>query len=84
MANSTSKYNRGTALERVRDCGWNYREIPGGFELRLGGGAPAGPLRIALANLSPAAVEGATLAREGFFAVLSDCSPVIRVSVSEP
>lgn len=32
MANSTSEYNRGTALERVRDCGWNYREIPGGFE----------------------------------------------------
>ena len=59
-------------------------EIPGGFELRLGGGAAGGSLRIALANLAPAKVEGATCSRDGFFAVLSDCAPVIRVSVSEP
>jgi alpha-D-xyloside xylohydrolase len=53
-------------------------EIPGGFELRLGGAAPRS-LRIALANLSPAKVEGASLSREGFFAVLSGCEPVVRV-----
>ena len=59
-------------------------EIPGGFELRLGGGSGgAAPrsLDIALANLSPASVEGATLSRDGFFAVLSDCAPVVRVFV---
>ena len=54
-------------------------EIPGGFEFRFSGKEPAGGLRIALANLEPAAVEGATLSREGFFAVLSDCAPVVRV-----
>ena len=49
----------------------------GGLELRLGGSAAA--RRIALANLAPAAVEGAILSREGFLAVLSDCAPVVRV-----
>lgn len=50
--------------------------IPGGFEFR-----PTCPatLRIALANLSPTSVEGATLSRDGFFAVLSGCAPVVRV-----
>ena len=42
-------------------------------------GAAPRSLRIAIANLEPAAVEGATLSREGFFAVLSDCAPVVRV-----
>ena len=51
--------------------------VEGGLELRLGGSAAA--RRIALANLAPAAVEGATLSREGFLAVLSDCAPVVRV-----
>ena len=54
-------------------------EIPRGFESRFSGKEPAGGLRIALANLEPAAVKGATLSREGFFAVLSDCAPVVRV-----
>ena len=54
-------------------------EIPGGFEFRFSGKEPDGGLRIALANLEPAAVEGATLSRDGFFAVLSDCAPVVRV-----
>ena len=53
-------------------------EIEGGFEFRLGGGAARSP-RIELANLSPAKVEGATLSRDGFFAVLSGCEPVVRV-----
>ncbi|MBQ6102331.1 MAG: alpha-xylosidase [Kiritimatiellae bacterium] len=56
-------------------------EIPGGFEFRFSGKEPAGGLRIALANIEPAAVEGATLSREGFFAVLSDCAPVVRVQL---
>ena len=51
-------------------------EIPGGFEFRLSAGRG---LRIALANVEPAKVEGATLSREGFFAVLSGCAPVVRV-----
>ena len=50
--------------------------IEGGLELRLGGPAAR---RIAIANCAPASVEGATLSREGFFAVLSDCEPVVRV-----
>ena len=60
-------------------------EIPGGFEFRLGGGSGGSAprsLRIALANLEPASVEGATLSREGFFAVLSDCAPVVRAVFS--
>jgi alpha-D-xyloside xylohydrolase len=52
--------------------------IDGGFELRLDGAA-ARSLRIEIANLSPAKVEGATLSRDGLFAVLSDCEPVVRV-----
>jgi alpha-D-xyloside xylohydrolase len=52
--------------------------IEGGLEFRLGGGA-ARSLRIAVANREPARVEGATLSREGFFAVLSGCAPVVRV-----
>ena len=51
--------------------------VEGGLELRRGGSAAA--RRIALANLAPAAVEGATLSREGFLAVLSDCASVVRV-----
>ncbi|MBR1837602.1 MAG: alpha-xylosidase [Kiritimatiellae bacterium] len=54
-------------------------EIPGGFELRFSGKEPASGLRVALANLAPAKVEGATLAREGFFAILSCCNPTVRV-----
>ena len=54
--------------------------IEGGFEFRLGGAA-ARSLRIAIANCAPAKVEGATLSRDGFFAVLSDCAPVVRVFV---
>lgn len=60
-------------------------EIPGGFEFRLGGGSGGSAprsLRIALANLEPASVEGAILSREGFFAVLSDCAPVVRAVFS--
>ena len=57
-------------------------EIPGGFEFRLGGGsgdAVPRSLRIALANVEPASVEGATLSRDGFFTVFADCASVIRV-----
>ena len=57
-------------------------EIPGGFEFRLGGGEGGGAprsARIALANVGPASVEGATLSRDGFLAVLSGCAPVVRV-----
>ena len=57
-------------------------EIPGGFEFRLGGGERGGAPRsvsIALANVEPASVEGATLSRDGFLAVLSGCAPVVRV-----
>lgn len=59
-------------------------EIPGGFEFRLSTGADAGSasgrrgFRIALAGFTPEKVEGATLSRDGFFAVLSDCAPVVR------
>ena len=42
-------------------------EIPGGFELRLGGRGA----RVALANIAPSRVEGAKCGREGFFSVLS-------------
>ena len=80
--------SRGEIFDRAGSlaASLDVAEIPGGFELRLGGGSgegrtPAGPLRIALANLSPAKVEGATLSRDGFFAVLSDCEPVVRVFV---
>ena len=52
--------------------------IEGGLELRLGGAALRSP-RIAIANLEPTGVEGATLSRDGLFAVLSDCAPVVRV-----
>ena len=50
--------------------------IEGGLELRLGGSAAA--RRIALANLETGKVEGATPSREDFFAILSDCEPVVR------
>lgn len=51
----------------------------GGLELRLAADRPDRGIRVALANLEPAAVEGATLSREGLFALLSDCAPVVRV-----
>jgi alpha-D-xyloside xylohydrolase len=54
--------------------------IDGGFELRLDGAA-ARSLRIELANLSPAKVEGATLSRDGLFAALADCEPVVRIGL---
>ncbi len=65
-------FGRDGALLAVLDVA----EIPGGFEFRLSAGRG---LRIALANVEPAQVEGAKLSREGFFAVLSDCAPVVRV-----
>ena len=64
-------------------------EIAGGFEFRLGGGDAAGAgkarsRKIAVAHLEALVgarpvVEGATLSRDGFFSVLSDCAPVVRV-----
>ena len=62
--------------------------VPGGFELRIGGGSGgAAPrsLRIAVANPgSGLRAEGAVLSREGFFAVLSGCGPVVRLFASRP
>ncbi len=69
-------------LDGVLLAALDVAEIPGGFEFRFSGKEPTGGLRIALANLDPAAVEGATLSRDGFFAVLSDCAPVVRAFLS--